>query len=244
LPLPTRSVPCHQWKGEPRLTRRISLGGLAATAGAFLLPSAASARFLSKLPWKEILGVAANLATLVEVISTALMGSGGGAASSVPPTPPPICSANTNDLTTINRLCFQLALATNTKDYQAAADCFPRWLRTPPIRMLLHGDTFATRRSCPRALPSSFSTSLGATAASWTLSTPTRARVLNEVRTGLRVVNEAVWTTHVLGSELDDPANAKEVFATLERLPGLLDRALRASAELIEARSKTRCSPR
>jgi hypothetical protein len=61
-----------------------------------------------------------------------------------------------------------------------------------------------------------------------TLDPDNRARVLNEVRTGLRVVNEAVWTIYVAGSEPDDPAGAKEVFGTLEGLPGLLDRALRA----------------
>jgi hypothetical protein len=99
------------------LTRRILLG---VAAGALVTPGPANAMFLSKLPWKEIVAVGANVAALVEFFRNTLMGGGGGANAA--PAPLPICAAKRSDIATINRLCFQLALATNTKDFQASVE--------------------------------------------------------------------------------------------------------------------------
>jgi hypothetical protein len=101
------------------LTRRIMLGGAAATAGALVLPRPASARFLTKLRWKDILEVGANIAGIVTLLREFLGGSGNAPVAASGPAPPRICAANSTDLAVIHRLWFQLALATNTKDYQA-----------------------------------------------------------------------------------------------------------------------------
>jgi hypothetical protein len=51
-----------------------------------------------------------------------------------------------------------------------------------------------------------------------------QARVLNETRNALWVVDDAIRTIHFERNSPDDPAHAKAAFATLTPLPGLLDR--------------------
>jgi hypothetical protein len=68
-----------------------------------------------------------------------------------------------------------------------------------------------------------------------------RARVLNETRNGLRTVDDAIRTIQSWGNPPDDPRNAEAAFEDLKRLPELLDRAQRASADLVKMRSEAKC---
>jgi hypothetical protein len=80
------------------LNRRFLLSGAAASAGAFVLPAPTFARFLTKLRWKDILEVGANIAGIVTLLREFLGGSGNAPVSASGPAPSRICAVNSTDL--------------------------------------------------------------------------------------------------------------------------------------------------
>lgn len=224
------------------LSRRALVNGMAAAAGALALPSPASTRFLSKLRWKEIIDVGGSVAGILSFLKDYFVAGDSG-------TPPKagMCGVSRSDLATIQRLCFQLALATNTKDYQPAIQLGDGGLLSALAAYSEKPSESSWRRVRNEALVFSNTaqqllTELGKSGGVVEALDPDqRARVLTQVKNALRVVNEAVWTIHSAGGEPDDPTAANEVLTTLLPLPALLQRAEKASNELIEARSKARC---
>jgi hypothetical protein len=125
---------------------------------------------------------------------------------------PGICAINRMDLATIQRLCFQLALATNTKDYQVAIELGDGGLLPALATYAEKPSDSSWRRVRNEALvfintTQQLLTELGKSGGAVDALDPDqRARVLSEVRNALRVVNEAVWTIHYAGGEPDDPS--------------------------------------
>jgi hypothetical protein len=226
------------------LTRRVLLGRVTITTGAILLPASASAVFVGKISWKSVLAVVANAATILEFALSTLSRGGGGA---TPAPKPRICSANLNDLFTINRLCFSLSLVTNTKDNRVTIEIGDGGL-LPALADYSKSPSESTWRRVSKEAHVFMSTAqqllhqLGRSGGIVEVLDPDdRARVLNETHNGLRVVDDAIRTIYYNASDPDDPTNAQAALTALARLPEWLDRAQRASAELSKMRLEAKC---
>lgn len=224
-------------------TRRNMLVSAMATAATMLAPLRVHARFFSKMSgWKTLFDVVVGGVSIIEFLRNTLgSASGGGAAQQ------PICKVRRGDLERIHRLCFQLAIATNTKDYRISIErgdggllpALVAFVDTPKDSTWrrVRNDAMVFTNTLQQLL-AELGRENGAVEA---LDPDSRARILSEVRAGLRVVNEAVWLVYSIGDEGDSPGAAKEALAFLEKVPELLDRAQRAAAELVDLASKTRC---
>jgi hypothetical protein len=226
------------------LTRRMMAGGVAGIAGAVFLPQPAAARFWPKFrQWGELLGALANVLTIVGVAVDAVKGTGASASRA------PICSVDVNVLSKISHLCFQLSLVTNTRDYQAAIEIGDGGLLPALVVYSEKPDPSNWRRvrnetliflNTAQQLLHEFERTGGVVSA---LDPDTRARVLAEARNALRLVNDAIETIHYAGEgpTPEDSIPVKQALVNLGPFPRLLERAQRASAELIDMRTKAKC---
>jgi hypothetical protein len=159
-----------------------------------------------------------------------------------------LCSVSESELRIIHRLCVQLAVATNTKDYEVSAEPGDGGL-LPALASYADRPTVSGWRRVRNEATLFAST---ATDLLQVLGRPggiidaleadERARVLAQLRHGLSMGNLTLDQMR-FGERptTDDAAAATEALYLLGDMPKLTERAQRTSAELIEMRATARC---
>jgi hypothetical protein len=225
------------------VSRRIILQGLMA-AGAGVLATPAPGQ-LGKIPWKllfdGIVAAVTGLELYQKLAPTPSAASGGS---------PRICLIPTNDFRTLHRLCVQLALATNTREYEQAIEPGDGGLVPAVSSFVEKPNAVAWRRlrndaitfiNASRELMQELARNGGVLTA---LDTDARSNALAQLKQALDTTELALENLHVdaRSASASDLAAAKELQDRLRGMPALLARAQRSTQELTDRRIDTKCS--
>jgi len=229
--------------------------GVAATLS--FCPSAfGQALVLTKIPWKPIIEGVSALVTAVEIYFKLKGEQSSHEQTLAAPNGVEtermrrFCGVSLSDIRQIEMLITELALATNTFDYEAAVELGNGGLLPALVSFTTNRDAKSWRRvrndashfvQAARALIIEATKRGGLINA---LDDDDRRRVLAQLNQALKAIDFALEELHYdrRSPSKDDDGAAQETLARLRALPELLNRAKRLSNETLESRAAAKCN--